>query len=58
MEALRKTSATINRGAATGRLGKRIWWNVVEYKSDPILGSPVNHAVLFLVVYLVRLPDF
>ena len=34
------------------------WRNVVEYEGDPILGSLVHYAVLFLVVYLVSLPDF
>jgi len=40
------------------QLGKRIWRNVIEYEGDLVLGSPVNHAVLSLVVYLVRLSDF
>ena len=41
-----------------GYIGKWAWWNVVEYEGDPILGSLVHYAVLFLVVYLVSLPDF
>ena len=32
--------------------------NVVENEGDPILGALVYYAVLFLVVYLVCLPDF
>ena len=39
-------------------IGKRAWRKVVEYEGDPILGSLVHYAVLFLVVYLVSLPDF
>ena len=40
--------------------GKSMWtWrNVVEYEGDAILGALVRYAVLFLVVYLVSLPDF
>jgi len=41
-----------------GHIGKRTRRNVVEYEGDPILGSLVHYAVLFLVVYLVSLPDF
>ena len=41
-----------------GHVRKRTWRNVVEYECDPILGSLVSHAVLFLVVNLVSLPDF
>ncbi len=66
MEALRKTITTVNRGAATGKLsyrlagfiGKRAWRHVIEYEGDAILDSLVDYAVLFLIVYLVRLPDF
>ncbi len=39
-------------------IGKRTWRNVVEYEGDPIFGSFVHNAVLFLVVYLISLPDF
>ncbi len=67
METLRKTSTAVDRRAATGTLnygvelwgiGKRTWRNVVEYECDPNLISLVHYTVLFLIVYLVRLPDF
>ncbi len=36
----------------------RTWRDVVEYEGDAILAALVRYAVLFLVVYLVSLPDF
>ena len=68
MEAVGKTVTTNNRGVAArlirdssvtgGYIGKRSWWDVVEYESDPILSSLVSHTVLLLVVYFVSPTDF